>query len=71
MRDVRKCLHEDVTGNQENNSESKEVTVSIPAMYLSIYDVPSSGWKLLPGSYTFMAGGSSQNLPLSDTVNLK
>jgi beta-glucosidase len=54
-----------------NPGESKEVTIAIPAMYLSIYDEASSGWKLVPGSYTFMAGGSSKDLPLTDKVNLK
>ena len=56
---------------QLNPGESEDVTVTIPAMYLSIYEVASNGWKLLPGSYTFMAGGSSQDSPLSDKVELK
>jgi beta-glucosidase len=56
---------------QLNPGESKEVTVSIPAMYLSIYDEASHGWKLVPGGYTFMAGGSSSDLPLKETVNMK
>ena len=51
--------------------ESKDVTLTIPAMYLSIYDEASKGWKLLPGSYTFMAGPSSKDLPLSANVTLK
>ena len=56
---------------QLNPGESKEVTVSIKPLYLSIYDEPSDSWKLLPGTYTFMVGGSSQNLPLSQKVDLK
>jgi beta-glucosidase len=56
---------------QLNPGESKEVTVTVPAMYLSIYDEASHGWKLLPGSYTFMAGTSSKDLPLSANVTLK
>ncbi len=51
--------------------ESKQVTVPVPPLYLSIYDVASSSWKLLPGTYTFMAGGSSKDLPLTDKVKLK
>ena len=51
--------------------ESKQITMAIPSLYLSIYDVASSSWKLLPGSYTFMAGGSSKDLPLTHEVNLK
>jgi hypothetical protein len=50
---------------QLNPGESKHVTVTIPSLYLSIYDEASSSWKLLPGGYSFMAGGSSQDLPLS------
>ena len=56
---------------QLNPGESKDVTVSIPAMYLSIYDEASHDWKLVPGSYTFMAGGSSSNLPLTQAITLK
>ncbi len=54
-----------------NPGESKEVTIVVPAKYLSIYDEASSGWKLVPGSYTFMAGGSSKDLPLTEKANLK
>jgi beta-glucosidase len=51
--------------------ESKEVTVSVSAKYLSIYDEAAGGWKLVPGGYTFMVGGSSQDLPLSAKTELK
>jgi len=51
--------------------ESKEVSVSVGEKYLSIYDEASDGWKLVPGSYTFMVGGSSQELPLHEKVELK
>jgi beta-glucosidase len=54
-----------------NAGESKHVSVSIAPLYLSIYDEASDSWKLVPGSYTFMAGGSSQNLPLVAKVDLK
>jgi beta-glucosidase len=40
-------------------------------LYLSTYDEASDSWKLVPGSYTFMTGGSSQNLPLTAKVDLK
>jgi beta-glucosidase len=56
---------------QLNSGESKQVTVTVPAMYLSTYDVPSSSWKLAPGSYTFMAGPSSKDLSLSGKVDFK
>jgi beta-glucosidase len=56
---------------QLSAGESKEVSVSIDPKYLSIYDESSNGWKLVPGSYTFMAGGASQNLPLTGKIDLK
>ena len=54
-----------------NPGESKEVSVAVKALYLSIYDETSDSWKLVPGSYTFMAGYSSQNLPLVQKVDLQ
>ncbi|MGB8459273.1 MAG: glycoside hydrolase family 3 C-terminal domain-containing protein [Candidatus Acidiferrum sp.] len=51
--------------------ESKEVSVSVGKKYLSIYDEASDGWKLVPGGFTFMVGGSSQDLPLHEKVELK
>lgn len=54
-----------------NPGETKEVTVSIPQKYLSIFDEASNSWKLVPGAYTFKVGGSSQSLPLSANVDLK
>jgi beta-glucosidase len=54
-----------------NPGESKEVTITIPSKYLSIYDEGSSSWKLVPGSYTFMAGGSSRDLALTEKLDLK
>jgi beta-glucosidase len=49
--------------------ESKEVSVTVPQKYLSIFDETANGWKLLNGSYTFLVGGSSQDLPLKETAN--
>ncbi len=54
-----------------NPGESKEVTLAIDPMYLSIFDEAANGFQLVPGSYTFMAGGSSQSLPLQQAVTLK
>jgi beta-glucosidase len=51
-----------------NPGESKEVSVGVDAKYLSVYE---NGWKLLPGSYAFMVGGSSQDLALVQKVNLQ
>ncbi|MGC2721952.1 MAG: glycoside hydrolase family 3 C-terminal domain-containing protein [Candidatus Acidiferrales bacterium] len=51
--------------------ESKDVTVNVSREYLSIYDEASSGWKLVSGEYSFMVGGSSQNLPLTQKSNIQ
>jgi beta-glucosidase len=51
--------------------ESKEVTIEVDPEYLSIFNVDRDSWQLIPGSYTFLVGGSSQNLPLKESVNLK
>jgi beta-glucosidase len=56
---------------QLNAGESKEVSVSIEPMYLSIYDEGSEIWKLVPGGYSLMVGGSSQDLPLVQKITLK
>jgi beta-glucosidase len=37
---------------------------------LSIYDDATNGWKQLPGTYTFMVGGSSKDLPLHQDIQL-
>jgi len=50
--------------------ESKEVTVEINPKYLSIFNVEQNGWQLIPGEYSFMVGGSSQDLPLKQKVSL-
>ena len=54
-----------------NAGERKDVTVSVDQKFLSIFDVKRNGWELVPGEYTFMVGGSSQDLPLKETVSLK
>jgi beta-glucosidase len=51
--------------------ESKEVTVKIDSSYLSVFDEASESWKMAPGAYSFMAGGSSQDLPLVQKMTLE
>jgi beta-glucosidase len=51
--------------------ESKEVAIEVDPKYLSIFNVEKNGWQLLPGDYGFMVGGSSQSLPLKQSVSLK
>jgi len=48
--------------------ESKPVTVQVTRGLLSVFDEASDSWKLVPGSYTLHAGGSSRDLPLQQSV---
>jgi beta-glucosidase len=50
--------------------ESREVTVAVDPKYLSIYN-EQQGWTLVPGQYTFLVGGSSEDLPLKQETTLK
>jgi beta-glucosidase len=50
--------------------ESKEITVDVNPKFLSIYSTDQHGWQLIPGEYGFMVGGSSQDLPLKESVSL-
>ncbi len=49
---------------------SEDVTVAVPAKYLSIFDEDADAWKLVPGNYTIYVGGSSRDLPLMTTLGL-
>lgn len=51
--------------------ESREVTVDVDPLYLAVYDNANGKMKVIPGKYTFAAGGSSQSLPLKQEVALK
>lgn len=51
--------------------ESQQVRVTINPLYLSVYEEGAGSWKLLPGSYTFLVGGSSGDLPLKEKADLK
>jgi beta-glucosidase len=54
-----------------NRGESKEVAIDVDPVYLSIFNVERDAWQLVPGSYALMVGGSSQNLPLKESVSLQ
>jgi beta-glucosidase len=54
-----------------NPAESKDVVVEVDPLYLSIFNVDQNAWQLVPGDYKFMVGGSSQSLPLTQSVGLK
>jgi beta-glucosidase len=50
--------------------ELKTVTVTIPSLYVAIFEVTRDDWQVVPGDYKFMVGGSSRNLPLSSAAKL-
>ena len=54
-----------------DRGESREVTIEIDPWYLSVFNVDRDAWQLLPGDYTFLVGGSSRDLPLKESINLK
>ena len=56
---------------QLNPGESTRVQLTIETKYLSVFDEAANAWKLVPGTYSFMVGGSSQNLPLTQKADLK
>jgi beta-glucosidase len=51
--------------------EKQPLTVEIDPKYLSIFDESKNAWTLVPGDYTIMVGGSSQDLPLKAVLHLE
>jgi beta-glucosidase len=51
--------------------ESKEVTVTVEPLFLSVFDEAKNAWQLVPGEYTIFAGGSSRDLPLQAKIEIK
>jgi beta-glucosidase len=51
--------------------QSKEVTLKLNPMYLSVFNTESNAWQLLPGEYKVMAGASSRETPLTATLNVQ
>lgn len=51
--------------------ESKTVMVPVDSRVMKIYDDAQKNWVLVPGSYTFMVGGSSDRLPLTQAITLQ
>jgi beta-glucosidase len=56
---------------QLNAGESKEAGVEVEALFLSTFDAQKHSWQRPAGEYTIMVGGSSQDLPLRGTIELK
>jgi beta-glucosidase len=54
-----------------NSGESKDVTVELDPLFLSIFDTGHHAWLRVPGDYAIMVGGSSDSLPLGEKVSLK
>jgi beta-glucosidase len=54
-----------------NPGESKDVTVQVEPLFLSVFDAQRHAWQKPAGDYTLMVGGASDNLPLKQTVTLK
>ena len=50
--------------------ESKDVSIALNPLYLSIFDTAKDGWQLLPGDYKIMAGASSSDTPLNATLHV-
>ena len=44
--------------------ESKEVSLTVDPLYLSIFDVEKDGWQIVPGEYKILVGSSSADTPL-------
>ena len=51
--------------------ESKTVSIPVDRDCLTIYDEAADSWKLVPGDYNVLAGPSSQDLPLHQSVSLQ
>jgi beta-glucosidase len=51
--------------------ESKVVTIPVERDHLTVFEEATDEWKLVPGDYTIMAGGSSQDLPLHQKLTLQ
>jgi beta-glucosidase len=50
--------------------ESREVTIDVDPLFLTVYDEQESHMRVVPGRYSFAVGGSSQALPLKQEVDL-
>ena len=51
--------------------ESKEVTLKLDPLYLSVFNTDNNAWQLLPGEYKVLAGASSQETPLTATLHVQ
>jgi beta-glucosidase len=52
------------------SGESRVVTLTIEPRNLSIFNVETNGWQLVPGEYQVFVGGSSSSTPLAARVSV-
>jgi beta-glucosidase len=50
--------------------ESREVTVDVDPLFLTVYDEQENRMRVVPGRYSFAVGGSSQSVSLKQEVEL-
>jgi beta-glucosidase len=50
--------------------ESKDVTLTLQPLSLTVFNTEQNGWQLLPGDYNVMAGPSSSETPLKATLHV-
>jgi beta-glucosidase len=50
--------------------ESKDVTLPLNPLALSVFNTDQNGWQLLPGDYTIAAGPSSSDTPLKAALHV-
>ncbi len=50
--------------------ESKEVTLALQPLSLTVFNTDQNAWQLLPGDYNVMAGPSSSETPLKATLHV-
>jgi beta-glucosidase len=51
--------------------ESRDVTITLDPLSISIFDVPSHAWKLLPGEYAIAVGPSSDDAAVKGKMQLE
>lgn len=54
-----------------NPGESKEITLTVDPLFVSVFETASDNWQVLPGDYTVSAGSSSRDLPLTTKVTVQ
>ena len=51
--------------------ESKDVTLTLQPLSLTVFNTDRNEWQLLPGDYTVMAGPSARDTPLKATLHVR